>query len=49
MSSHISPPNCCLKTQPMSLEPYMLMRLLTARSDTAALNRFVWPMIQDVM
>ena len=27
----------------------MLRRLLTARSDTAALKRFVWPMIHDVM
>jgi len=34
-------------TQKRSLEPNMLSRLFTARSETAALKRFVWPTIHD--
>ena len=49
MLSQIGPPNCRSKTQKTSLEPNMLTRLLTARSEIAALKRFVWPTIQDVM
>ena len=49
MFSHIGPPNCCSKIQNRSLEPNALTIWLTARSESAALKRFVWPMIHDVM
>src|SRR5438876_176608 len=48
-SSHRGPPNCRSNTQKRSLEPNMLTRLLTPRSEIAALKRFVCPMIHDVM
>ena len=35
--------------QPMSLEPNSEIRLFTARSESAARKRSVWPTIQDVM
>jgi hypothetical protein len=47
--SQYGPPNCRSKIQKRSLEPNMLTRLFTARSETAALKRFVWPTIHDVM
>ena len=39
----------CWKTQLTSLEPHMLMKLLTQRWETAAAKRLVWPMIHTVM